>query len=604
MQFDDRLATVLRMRADSEGVLRTQFRQLVDLLGTRRSCWTGRVLARQIADLLRLAEEDARRLIERPALQSGNAMLGELAAYSKLARLMKRLPQEEQSRILRQSGLRIRDPQLVRFFAAGQPKTAASAMATARLTDAEWLELIPALPVNARGFLRHRRDLSPEVKQLLARLGVQDLVLPDPYAEDPTLPPAPAPPSAPTVAPAAPVSAPAPAPVLELTAETEDALPDEGIGALVRRIEKFREQRRSRPVAPRLPLDEEELPHAPLLGFEFASDAQGVVTWASGPIAPLAVGLQLTSPRPGMLVDVDPATSANLAARQPIHVARLTLDAAPEISGEWRMDAAPLFDRHSGRFSGYRGCLRRPVISTEETKADSVGDQMRQVLHELRTPVNAIQGFAEIIQQQLFGPAPHEYRAHAAGISVDAAKLLAAFDEVDRLVKLDTGAMELEEGEADLRVVVADTAQRLQGVLRPRNAGFALRVKGSPFLVGIDRKDAMALCWRILATAAGALGPGEEIALRLSGNEERVRLRLKVPQSLQNFGETTGKSGENGQRERAVSAGMFGPEFAFKLAQAEAEAAGGALKCKKDRVTLTLPALTATTGSHSAVSGR
>ena len=36
MQFDDRLATVLRTRADSDAILRTQFRQLLDLLGAMR----------------------------------------------------------------------------------------------------------------------------------------------------------------------------------------------------------------------------------------------------------------------------------------------------------------------------------------------------------------------------------------------------------------------------------------------------------------------------------------------------------------------------------------------------------------------------------------
>ena len=58
------------------------------------------------------------------------------------------------------------------------------------------------------------------------------------------------------------------------------------------------------------------------------------------------------------------------------------------------------------------------------------------MLHELRTPVNAIQGFAEVIQQQLFGPTPHEYRALAAGIAGDAARILSAFEELDRLAGL------------------------------------------------------------------------------------------------------------------------------------------------------------------------
>lgn len=560
MQFDDRLATVLRTRADSEGVLRTQFRQLVDLLGTSQ-------------------ENPQSELLD--------------DAYTRLDEVMARVPQEEQSRILREPGLRLRNPRLVEFLAGGEAKPAASAMATARLTDDQWLALIPKLPVNARGFLRHRRDLSPEVKKLLSRLGVQDLVLPDPGIE-----------AAIADTPVAPVAP--PSSVEQPARNTDSAMPNEaGIGALLRRIEAFREQRKERPLAPRLPLDEEEIAHAPLLGFEFSSDASGTVTWASGPIAPLAVGLRLTSARTGPLIEAEKRTSARLAAQQPIHSAPLVLAAAPEISGDWRMDAAPVFDPHTGGFAGYRGCLRRPVFAKEEESAsDGEGDLMRQVLHELRTPVNAIQGFAEIIQQQLFGPAPHEYRAHAAGISVDAAKLMAGFDEIDRLVKLDAGDMELESGETDMRIVVSETVQRLQGVLRPRNAGFDLRVKGTPFIIGLEKPEAMALCWRILATAAGAIGPGEQIKLRLAGNGERVRLRLSVPESLKDGANQASRANAEPQRERAVSSGMFGPQFSFKLAQAEAEAAGGYLKCKKDRVTLVIPALTATGGSHSAEQGR
>jgi hypothetical protein len=49
---------------------------------------------------------------------------------------------------------------------------------------------------------------------------------------------------------------------------------------------------------------------------------------------------------------------------------------------------------------------------------------------------------------------------------------------------------------------------------------------------------------------------------------------------------------------------MFGPAFAFRLAQAEAKAAGGQLICKTNRVTLVIPALTASSGEPSAGMGR
>lgn len=585
MQFDDRLATVLRTRADSDAVLRTQFRQLLDLLGSRKEAWPGAALDRLVGQATALETQEAERLILRPALHRENSRLATLAAYVRLARLRERLPQEVQSQILREPGLRLRNAQLVGFLAQGAPKPSASAMATARLREAEWLELIPRLPVTARGFLRHRRDLSPAVRDLLAKLGVSDLVLPEPDSARSER-------MAITEAPEA-VAAPIPVP---LPANTPVG---EGIGTLLRRIEAFREQRRSQPLAPRLPLEDQAQPRQ-LATVEFATDAEGMVIWASEVVAPLLVGLSLAAPRPGPLVTVDPRTASSIAARQLVHAAPLILDAAPEISGEWRFDAAPLFDPQTGAFTGYRGCLRRPVASVA-VEVDSEADVMRQVLHELRTPVNAIQGFAEIIQQQLFGPAPHQYRAHAAAISVDSAKLLAGFDEVDRLVRLEGGAMELDQGEADLHAAIAATVERLQGVLRPRAAGFSLSVSGGPFVIPLDRGEAMSLCWRLLATAAAAMAPGEATDLLLSGDGETIRLELDAPRALTESGPAdTARDG----RQSAVKAGMFGPAFTFRLAQAEAKAAGGELICKINRVTLVLPALTAIAGDPSAGTGR
>lgn len=547
MQIDDRLATVLRMRAGSDAVLRTQFRQLLDLLGT----------SRDIAD---------------------HALKGE--AYARLGELMGEIAQEDQSRILREPGLRLRDPELVAFLAAGEAKPSAAAMATAQLSEEQWLALIPRLPVTARGFLRHRRVLPERVKRQLEELGVGDLVLPDldPGRDAPAIP--------------------APSPAAGKSGAGGTA---EGIGALLRRIEAFREERRAQSSAPQSP-PAQDPQDEPLTGFEFATDFDGRVTWASGPVAAQIVGLGLAAPRPGPLIERSEHANAQLAARQPLKAVPITLDAAPAISGAWFCDAAPLFDPQSGAFTGYRGCLRRPAAAAEEDReVGGEGDVMREVLHELRTPVNAIQGFAEIIQQQLFGPAPHEYRAHAAAIAVDAAKLLAGFDEVDRLVKLEGGAMKLEAGESDFRAVIDETAQRLQGVLRPRNAGFTLKVNGEDFAIGLDRSEALALAWRLLATAAGALGPGETIKLSLKSDGERIRLRMKVPTALRDprRSETDDRS-----RRRAVSAGMFGPQFAFRLAQAEARVAGGKIECAEDRVTLRLPALTASARTHSAAEGR
>ncbi|MCB2067814.1 MAG: HAMP domain-containing histidine kinase [Erythrobacter sp.] len=575
MQFDDRLATVLRKRAASDAAARTQLRQLLDLLGTRETLLRGPAMARIARTARSLPQAERDRLLFAPALTGRHPRLGTMAGFVRLDELQQSLPQEDQSAILREPGLRLRNPALVAFLAEGEPKPAASAMATAQLDESQWLALIPALPVTARGFLRHRRDLPPAARDLLQRLGVRDLVLPNTVldleieAEEVETPPSPAPPPA-------------------------EAGADEGIAALRKRIEAFRQTRPATGAHPRLPLGDVARDSAPETLIEVVTDTAGVVVQAEGRSAAMLAGLVLTAPRPGALVQFDDRVAIALRRRQPLRQARLAIDAAPAISGDWRIDAVPRFDPVSHGFAGYAARLYRLRLAEPDAPPAHPGDAMRQVLHELRTPVNAIQGFAEIIQQQLFGNVPHEYRAHAAAIAGDAAMLLAGFDEVDRMVKLDAGAMALDDGECDLREALTVTVARLEGALRSREAGFALVVEGDSFAIPLAREEAMVLCWRLLATAAGALGPGERAPVTLAADGEQITLTLSVPAALRDAGPDNGR---DGQRRRAISAGMFGPRFSFRLAEAEARAVGGSLACQGDQVVLTLPTLAAPIGA-------
>ena len=545
MQFDDRLATVLRNAAHSEPGARTQYRQLLDLLGS-------------------MPPGAASELVE--------------AAYDRLGQLAEALPQAVQSAILRAPGLRLRNRTLVAWLARGEPQAAAAAMATAQLGESDWLYLIPRLPLTARGFLRHRRDLPFSARQVLERLGVRDLVLPEPDLPGALFP--------------------EPVERRERAEETED---EAGIGALVRRIEAFQRARREGGTAPRLPLEETRPAETEFArrgqAFDFATDAEGVVSWADPAMAPLAVGLPLGPPRPGAVAVLDEAGARAMARRLPLRGARASLVGPPEIAGEWRIDAAPAFTPGTGQFAGYRGRMRRPLPAVAAPAADSGADRMRQLLHELRTPVNAIQGFAELIQQQMLGSAPNEYRALAAAVAVDAARLMAGFDELERLARLETGALELDEGECDLRNVVARTLRRLEGVLRPRSARMELIAHGSPFTIGMAETDAGQLAWRLLATLAGALAPGEIIDVALASDGKHVTLEADLPAGLAVNGDPFAASTPGPPR--AISAGMFGLGFTLRLARAEAEAIGGSLERHEDRLRLVVPALTAPRADHT-----
>jgi signal transduction histidine kinase len=352
-------------------------------------------------------------------------------------------------------------------------------------------------------------------------------------------------------------------------------------------------------VAPRLPLDIGELmaDTLPPDSFDFSTDATGLVDWADPPVARLLVGLRLVGGGPLC----DQATALALHRRGMVRGGRVDLPGPELVAGLWRLDATPRFDSGTGVFRGYVGRLRRPLSSASEPRTGGTGDRMRQVLHELRTPVNAIQGFAEIIQQQLFGSAPNAYRALAGAIGVDAARLLAGFDELDRLARLENAALELSNEGCNFRLVVETTLRRLEGVTRPRSAHLRLLTSGELFSVGLGEADGALLAWRLLASLAGALGAGEVVELSLRGDERGIELESELPVSLS--GEEDLFAAAARSEAAVITAGMFGTGFTLRLARAEAEAAGGSLVLRGETLVLSLPGLTHAAPDHSQGEG-
>lgn len=544
MRYDDRLATVLRLTPVGPNVARIQFRQLLDLLGTR-------------------PVEDHGEMLD--------------LAYLRLAELSARIPAQDRALILRQGGHRLRSPRLVATLAQAETVVASAAIRAAQLAPDQWLDLIPALPLANRGLLRDRDDLGPEARALLARLGIGDRAL---ECEAPEAPP-PAPPAAPAT-----LGLAAAAPMAEDT-----------IGALVRRIEAFRQARENGAVlaeAPPLPLGLEPLGSRQVTSFDFASDGDGRIVWSESQVAPMVVGHALGRGN----------AAGAVRLHQPLRAAMVTLVGAPAIAGDWQVDAVPRFDPLGGRYIGHIGRFRRPapaaVAPVTAPPADSEADRLRQLLHELRTPVNAIQGFAEIIQQQLFGPTPHEYRALAAAVAADSARILAGFEELDRFAKLDSGAQDLAGGACDLASCLAATVAGLQP--ESGQSGPRFRLESPPSLaVRMVEEEAERLIWRLLAIIAGSAQNGEELPIALIDRPVPT-LHMTLPAALAGMDNAALYHAAAQPEGQAPSAGMFGIGFSLRLAGVEARAAGGTLVRHGAALVLTLPGLTPGAGdpSHGA----
>lgn len=99
----------------------------------------------------------------------------------------------------------------------------------------------------------------------------------------------------------------------------------------------------------------------------------------------------------------------------------------------WVLSAVPVFDDESGIFLGHRGTASNLTLAAGTQTAESLAPKpqlarigtldIASLAHELKTPLNAIRGFAEMIETQQLGPASAFARDRSQKIGLEADQL-------------------------------------------------------------------------------------------------------------------------------------------------------------------------------------
>ncbi|RYD54830.1 MAG: sensor histidine kinase [Sphingomonadales bacterium] len=353
------------------------------------------------------------------------------------------------------------------------------------------------------------------------------------------------------------------------------------IAEVVARIDAFWRNREDTVPAPLPPAEH----------FRFETDAKGVFRWIDGVSRAALVGLSLDVQSGALETSrIDGIAAGAFRRRAGFSNARLVIEGESDAAGDWLISAIPVFDPANGRFTGYRGTGRRPRV---DERAEPVrqsapaipADSLRQLVHELRTPTNAIAGFAEMIESQILGPVSDPYRDRASTIRSQARELLGAIDDLDLAARIDSAALALVPGRVALRPVLAGIADDLAPLAELRGSMLALPI--DDLAVMGDRRAVERLLARLLATLVSASGPGERIGVNMvPSGEAMVAIAIDRPRALADY---PGDSvlGIDDEREDAT---LLGTGFALRLARNLARELGGALAIEPESLTLRLPA--------------
>ncbi len=384
---------------------------------------------------------------------------------------------------------------------------------------------------------------------------------------------------------------------VQADAEPEQAPPRAAGGSqiseLVRRIDKFKSSRAQKESSAER-TDQ-------VAAFRFETGADGLFCWVEGVARGAAIGLSLAEAAYGEETGVDAAAAGAFRQRAEIVNAQLRLAGRNKEAGEWRLSARPRFDPATGQFIGYRGHARRPLANERpygRSSEEESGDSIRQLIHELRSPLNAISGFAQIIAGQMFGPVSGAYRAMAEGVITDAASIQAIIDDLHLATRHEPAppADDEEQREAaDIAAVTQKVEDDLAPLLADQGVRLSLSRIGGPFLAHVVEHDARRMIGRLVTAMVDICEPGANLVgqLLLDASETgMLRLRIVRPAAIRfASAEELLDPGFSPEGE-APGAAILSLGFSLRLVDRLARAVGGELEIGHNALTLRLRSAT------------
>ena len=472
MRFDDRLLTVLNLPAGDRHDAAVRWRQLVDLVA--RAGPNGASPA--VAQALESIRSEAPRV--------------EQHLRAAAARAVAALPLPLG---------------LLECFAADRLAVSAPVLAAASLDPGQWRALLAVADDETRRFVE---TLHPEIAAAPPADLTETLVEPEqprPRKEkaEPASPPPPGPSLSDVVA------------RIERRRRTRELQqPDGGAGAAI---------------APA---------GAPLL-FRWECGPSGEIGWVEGAPRGALIGRSIARAQETEGDRLDGEVVRAFAMRAPFRDGALTLAGDGSLSGEWKISGVPAFEPTDGRFAGYRGvALRESPAAARAGSLEILSDpdSLRELVHEIKTPLNAIIGFAEIIEGQYLGPADRRYRERAAEIVAQARLLLGAIDDLDFAAQVHS-ARGRDAPRVDLSELVDRAADSLRELAAARNVQLEVARPPRVAPAAVEPELADRLIFRLCSAVIGEAAESERLRLSLDQAGDHFRFSISRPARLRGLSE-------------------------------------------------------------------
>jgi signal transduction histidine kinase len=325
--------------------------------------------------------------------------------------------------------------------------------------------------------------------------------------------------------------------------------------------------------------------------FRWECGPSGEIAWVDGAPRGALIGRTIARVQEDDGDRVDEEVVRAFGMRAPFRDRELTVAGSGALAGQWKISGIPAFEPTDGRFAGYRGVALRetPPETAGEPPSDIFADpdSLRELVHEIKTPLTAIIGFAEIIEGQYLGPADHRYRLRAGEIVAQARLLLKGIDDLDFAAKIHSSA-DAADRRTDLAPLLEQAAASLRERASEKEVQIELAGSAGNVIAAIEPELAERLLVRLLSAVVERTERGERLRLSAEQTAAQWRVSITRPAGLRNIPEAElFEAGTTSSGEREAQALSIG--FDLRLVRGLARIAGADLALPAAEFVLLFP---------------
>ncbi|MCG8506318.1 MAG: PAS-domain containing protein [Sphingomonadales bacterium] len=165
----------------------------------------------------------------------------------------------------------------------------------------------------------------------------------------------------------------------------------------------------------------------------------------------------------------------------------------------------------------------RALEAADRLKSEFVANMS----YELRTPLNSILGFAELLGKQFFGPLNEKQQDYVESILQSSESLRSLINDILDLAVIEAGGMELEGSTFQVRDILDSVSDMTESHARAQGLTLSVACAAEAGEVFADKRRIQQAIYNIVVNAINFTPKGGAITIGADGGDEEIRMWVK-----------------------------------------------------------------------------